>query len=743
MPLRRFLRFGAPRGQAKSAAPGPPSALARADAARDAKRFAEAAELYAVAARAAPHRPGILVQRGNMLKDGGRPREALESYRQALALAPDNADTWLQVARAEWILGRAKPALAACDRALELDPRNEDAKDFLIQRGRAALQADRVREIESGARAEPLLALAEQVERLTAGLDRLRAELPSRAQFSFTPHEGYDGYRRRFAPPAPPETAGPIRVIYDGRGAGLPAYRRFRASLEGQTLDDWRLFVEPGGDPGVAAMVDADPRAALAAGRPPAASPVALAAGAVTLTPDALAWLAFAARRRPQALIVADEVVVRAAGEAGETHLPPDLTGAPDFDRIAAQGRYPGVICAAAGRAAALDPAADWRRAFLEAARDGSAAHLALPLLHRAAAPEADPGHAERLAALLGDRAEAAAGDRAERPFHLRWRPTAPRTVSVIVPTRNNGPMAESFAHSLLDRAGDAGRVDLTIIDNGSDDPETMAALRRLDKAERVSVIRVDAPFNWSRLNNDAAAQAAGDILVFANDDMLMLSEGWDAELDGLLSRPEIGLVGAMLFYPDGGIQHAGMIAGWRGGFIHEGLGHDEDAPGPGARWLTPRRAAAVTGAFMAMRAETFRALGGFDQTLLPVSNSDVDMALRARAAGLETLWTPDIRLTHHESLTRGQERADPTAFALRQEENRVMRERWGAALDADPFTHPAWAEFGRPMQHLRPLTLARVLNHLDLTAAPTHPGAIPLTMEGRRRRSSEVGSTE
>ena len=111
----------------------------------------------------------------------------------------------------------------------------------------------------------------------------------------------------------------------------------------------------------------------------------------------------------------------------------------------------------------------------------------------------------------------------------------------------------------------------------------------------------MDEPFNWSRLNNCAAALSGSELLVFANDDMVMLSDGWDRQLRGLLERPEIGAVGARLIYPDDTVQHAGILLGWPGISVHDGRYEAAVEPGPCRRWQVTRVVAAVTGAFFAI----------------------------------------------------------------------------------------------------------------------------------------------
>src|SRR5205807_1509352 len=128
----------------------------------------------------------------------------------------------------------------------------------------------------------------------------------------------------------------------------------------------------------------------------------------------------------------------------------------------------------------------------------------------------------------------------------------------------------------------------------------------------------------------------AEPLIVMANDDMVMLTDAWDRQLRGLLSRPEVGAVGTRLLYPDGTVQHAGIMLGWNGGDVHDGRHEASTEAGPGRRWHVTRAVSAATGAFLAIRRETFLAHGGFDAAGLPIAHSDIDLALKLRSSGLK-----------------------------------------------------------------------------------------------------------
>ncbi len=208
-------------------------------------------------------------------------------------------------------------------------------------------------------------------------------------------------------------------------------------------------------------------------------------------------------------------------------------------------------------------------------------------------------------------------------------------------------------------------------------------------------------------------------LLVFANDDMVMLSDGWDRRLRGLLDRPEIGAVGARLVYPDDSVQHAGILLGWTGLAVHDGRYEPLAQPGPCRRWHVTRAVGAVTGAFLAIRREVFAAVGGFDEIALPVGYSDIDLALKLRARGLKVLWTPHITLRHFESKTRGLDHLDPEKRAHNESEQRLMTDRGDMAMEAEPSLNPTWHRATLPFRLLSAPSQDRLWHHIRLCAAP------------------------
>jgi GT2 family glycosyltransferase len=157
-----------------------------------------------------------------------------------------------------------------------------------------------------------------------------------------------------------------------------------------------------------------------------------------------------------------------------------------------------------------------------------------------------------------------------------------------------------------------------------------------------------------------------------------------------LASRPDVGAVGAKLFYPDGRIQHAGIVLGLgpHGVAGHEFRGAPGESPGPQNRLLLDREVSAVTAACMVVDRERFVAVGGFDESALAVAFNDVDLCLKLAARGWRTMWTAQARLMHLESASRGADRAAEAAERLGREAA-AMRERWGDLLTRDPRYNP------------------------------------------------------
>jgi len=228
---------------------------------------------------------------------------------------------------------------------------------------------------------------------------------------------------------------------------------------------------------------------------------------------------------------------------------------------------------------------------------------------------------------------------------------------SIIIPTRDGVDLLETCVNSIIGRT-DYARYEILIVDNGSVKPETHEWLARRSEAGDIRVIGAAVPFNWSHLNNIAAAQTRGDVLVFLNNDTEVLDSDWLRRLCENALRPDVGVVGPLLLYPDRTIQHAGVVVGMGGWADH--VFKALDPVHAQTLYVSPvmrRNVLAVTGACMAIARSTFSKIGGFDEAFI-VCGSDVEICLRAFHAGLLNVYLPESTLVHHESKTR-----DPRAI--------------------------------------------------------------------------------
>jgi GT2 family glycosyltransferase len=208
-------------------------------------------------------------------------------------------------------------------------------------------------------------------------------------------------------------------------------------------------------------------------------------------------------------------------------------------------------------------------------------------------------------------------------------------------------------------------------------------------------VLPYDAPFNYSAINNFSARHARGAVLCLLNNDVEVIGREWLNELVGHALRPEIGAVGAMLYFPNDTIQHAGVILSDDAVAVHAYRDRLRGTPGQIGRALLAQNYTAVTGACLVVRRAVFEEVGGFNETDLPIAYNDVDFCLRVRGAGYRNLWTPFAELYHHESASRGYDET-PERMARLRRESAYMRETWGTLLQRDPATNPNLASDGQ-----------------------------------------------
>lgn len=267
--------------------------------------------------------------------------------------------------------------------------------------------------------------------------------------------------------------------------------------------------------------------------------------------------------------------------------------------------------------------------------------------------------------------------------------PTPLPRVTAIVPTRDQPGLLEACVAGLLEQT-DYPALDLCVVDNGSQTSRALDLLERLEHTPRVRVMRIDAPFNFAALNNAAVRALDSELVAFINDDVVVVEPGWLRAMVALAAQPDVGAVGAKLFYPDGRIQHAGIVLGVGPLRVagHEFRGAPGDMPGPQNRLLLTREVSAVTAACMVASRKAFLEVGGFDEVRFPVAFNDVDLCLKLWDSGRRILWTPHARLMHLESASRGSDKLAESSKRLSREAQ-LMREKWSSRLLHDPFYNP------------------------------------------------------
>jgi glycosyltransferase involved in cell wall biosynthesis len=259
--------------------------------------------------------------------------------------------------------------------------------------------------------------------------------------------------------------------------------------------------------------------------------------------------------------------------------------------------------------------------------------------------------------------------------------------VSVIIPTRNQLALLERCLTSIGEKTNYAP-IEIVIVDNGSTEPAMQAFLRDLGQAASVQILTDTDEFNFSRLINRGVRAARGEILALVNNDIETEKSGWLREMVSHAVRPEVGAVGARLWYPDGRLQHGGVVLGLHGVASHAFQHFLPQPVAPMNRtFVLSQNYSAVTAACMVLRKTIFDDLGGFDENL-PNNFNDVDFCLRLRERGWQIIWTPYADLIHHESASRGRDfGSEQRAQLLR--ETAYMHEKWGEQLRCDPFYSP------------------------------------------------------
>lgn len=255
--------------------------------------------------------------------------------------------------------------------------------------------------------------------------------------------------------------------------------------------------------------------------------------------------------------------------------------------------------------------------------------------------------------------------------------------VSVLIPNKDQKESLKKCLDSVFEKTT-YSNYEIIIIENNSTESETFEYYRELQKRSNVKVITWKEGFNYSAINNFGEKEASGDYLLFLNNDVEVINPRWMEEMLGNCQRPEVGITGAKLYYPDDTIQHAGTIIGIGGIAGHAFLNMPRSRTGYLHKASIQMNLSAVTAACMMMKRSVFEQIGGFEEKLT-VAFNDVDLCLRTVQAGYLVVYNPKVELYHYESKSRGSEDNEEKVRRF-QREIEFMRSRWITILkEGDP----------------------------------------------------------
>ncbi len=270
--------------------------------------------------------------------------------------------------------------------------------------------------------------------------------------------------------------------------------------------------------------------------------------------------------------------------------------------------------------------------------------------------------------------------------------PQPPPLVSIVIPTRDRADLLSTCLDSIRAHTTYPA-YEIVLVDNDSRAPDAVALLDELSRTGRARVVRYSQPFNYAAQCNLGVRESRGALIALVNNDIEVTTPGWLDELVSLAVRPGAGLVGATLFYPDGTLQHAGVILGLNGVGDRPWIGTRRGFAGPQGRARAVREMSALITACAVVLRERYLEVGGMDE-LLAVSCNDLDLCLRLSRAGYRHVVTPYAELVHHESASRGLDDDPANARRSREEEARFAA-LWPRELAADPLYNPNLAVTG------------------------------------------------
>ena len=273
--------------------------------------------------------------------------------------------------------------------------------------------------------------------------------------------------------------------------------------------------------------------------------------------------------------------------------------------------------------------------------------------------------------------------------YRVLWKIEGDPKVSILIPNKDHTDDLEKCLHSIWSKT-EWDNYEVIVIENNSTDPATFAYYETLpSRFADCRVVYYKGVFNFSAINNFGATFAEGEHLLLLNNDIEVLSSDFLRELLSYSQRPDVGAVGAKLYYPDDTIQHAGVLMGINGSAGHSHKSYPRTAVGDMYRLVTTQNYMAVTGACLMTKASLYRAFGGLDEEKFAVAYNDVDYCLKLWQKGLLNVYTPRAEAYHYESKSRGLDTLSENAKRYEREKANFYAKYQQYIDNYDPYYNP------------------------------------------------------
>lgn len=311
-------------------------------------------------------------------------------------------------------------------------------------------------------------------------------------------------------------------------------------------------------------------------------------------------------------------------------------------------------------------------------------AHIPVPLFHlkEEESPHGEMFRLEAVKSIFGDRVV----KDTKRNVFVYIPEIKEAQVSIIIPTKDKSELLSKCVYSIFEKTS-YKNYKLVIVDNNSREDNTFEMYRKLESEERIKIIEYPHPYNFSKIVNFAMKYVEDDYVVLLNNDTEIISEDWLEWIVRYLSLEDVGVVGGKLLYPNGKVQHGGVIVGLMGLADHAFKWVDGESDGYMMRLSIPQEYLAVTAACMGFRKEVFLKVGGFEEALV-VNFNDLDFCLKVYEAGYKILYLPQVRLIHHEHATRGKDDTKEKMKRTEAEKEYILK-KWSKYVEYDPYYNP------------------------------------------------------